>query len=758
VGLLKKIWTWIARGKLLIFLTGVVLSIIMCGLYVHEPYFLRYLDFKSYDIMLSALDHEEPSDQVVIVDLDEASLAEYGQFPWPRYRVAMLLAAIQQYGASAIGLDILFAEKDRTSPVVIQEELRRLGQDVEIDVVEDLKDNDRLLANVLANGPFVLGYFFDFENQLTQPRKCNLHPINVTLKADPGAPVVMDGEFMDPVATIGQFALNAPAAICNLDILSESVSASGFYNTLPDRDGIVRRTPLIIEMDGKLYPSLALAALMTAERAGFAIFTVTPGGLESLRIKDTTVPLDAFGRMNIKYRGKGKTYPYISAKDILKSIEEPTPENQQDLFEKLSGKIVFVGTSAAGLKDLRATPLDPVYPGVEAHATIVDNILTENHVIRPDWAPGLEFMLVLAVGIVTSLLSTWARALFSIVPLAGLAVAIGWGAFTVMNNNGLFLSPVVPLITLGTNFSLLTLLKFWKEEREKKFFHGAFSQYVSKGVVDQIVKDPGKLSLSGEEKEVSILFSDIRSFTSISESLSPTQVTDLLHEYFTPMTGCIINNSGTMDKFIGDAIMAFWNAPLDTPGHQELAVKTGLEMVKALKKLNQEQFGKEFGLELRIGIGLHAGMVRVGNLGSYDLFDYTIIGDNVNLASRLEGLTKFYGQQILVSETIRDACKDDYYFQEIDNVRVKGKVKPITIYTVYSPDDAQEVKEELDLYNRALEAYKNMDFTLADKTFGLLREKHHDSKLYALYQERCVKLEKEPPEPGWDGVYTHESK
>jgi len=265
----------------------------------------------------------------------------------------------------------------------------------------------------------------------------------------------------------------------------------------------------------------------------------------------------------------------------------------------------------------------------------------------------------------------------------------------------IFLSPSVPLLNLGMLFSLLSLQKFFAAEQEKKFYRSAFSQYVAPQVVEQIIKSPEKLSLEGEEKEVSILFSDVRGFTTISEKLTPVQVSKLLHKYFSPMTKIITNHHGTLDKFIGDAIMAFWNAPLDVANHQKLALKAALEMLTSLYRLNKE-FIEEFGVNVKIGVGIHCGVASVGNMGSSELFDYTIIGDNVNLASRLEGLTKFYGCTLLISETIAECCRDEFYIQEIDKVRVKGKVEPVTIYTPHTMDRAEKLHGEFDLYEKAL--------------------------------------------------------
>jgi adenylate cyclase len=305
---------------------------------------------------------------------------------------------------------------------------------------------------------------------------------------------------------------------------------------------------------------------------------------------------------------------------------------------------------------------------------------------------------------------------------------------------------------LGGNLTLLTLLKFWREERQKKFYHRAFSHYVSPAVVQQIAASPDKLTLVGEEKEVSILFCDIRDFTTISETLLPTQVSEILKVYFTPMTRTILAHMGTMDKFIGDAVMAFWNAPLDTAAHQRLAVRTALEMLERLVELNPGLV-RDFGVEIKVGIGLHCGSVRVGNMGSEDLFDYTIIGDSVNLASRIEGLTKSYGLPLLVTDSIRSACGDEFFFLELDTVRVKGRSEPVTVYAPYSGETARKIAEELEAFTKGLGLYKEEDFDAAARLFSRLCEAHPGHKLYAVYLERALALAKDPPPPGWNGIY-----
>ncbi|MCF6249092.1 MAG: adenylate/guanylate cyclase domain-containing protein, partial [Desulfobacula sp.] len=456
------------------------------------------------------------------------------------------------------------------------------------------------------------------------------------------------------------------------------------------------------------------------------------------------------GSLSINYRWPRRTFPYISATDVLNDKINPSA---------LTGKIIFVRPSASGLKDIRVSPLDPVFPGVEVHATMVENILSNDFIHQPDWTNGIEFFVILLWGLITTVLIGWANALLTIPVTLSLAVGAWYGGLWSLKNLNIWISPFFPIIVLVLNFSVLNLQKFWFSEKKKNFFKGAFSKYVSKSVVNQIVENPDKLSLEGEEKKISILFADIRKFTTISEQLTPSQITLLLHDYFTPVTKIIINNFGTHDKFIGDAVLSFWNAPVDVKNHEKYAIKAALEMSDALTVLNKG-FEDKFGIQIAVGIGLHSGRCRVGNMGSDDIFDYTIIGDNVNLASRLEGLTKFYGVQIVISEAMLIGVTQDHLVQELDLVRVKGKDKPVRIYTVYPNHSGtkKHLKKEIELHQEGLLLYKNKRFEKGNKHFKALAIKYPEQKLYSIYQQRCALLSAKPPKGQWEGVFTHTSK
>ncbi len=718
--------------------SGFVLTLLVCMVYVYSPRYLRYFDNKIYDIFLQKVHSRQTSGVPVIVDLDEESLKTFGQWPWPRYRVALLLEKIRLAGASGIALDILFAEPDRASPAVLKESLNKdLGVEVRfLGLPKGLMDNDQVLAGILGNGSYTLGFFFNFEGQQGSSAEDVLHPLNPIFIREAGA-----GE---PAG----YLLQAQAAVVPLKELAAAAGYSGFLNALPDEDGIIRRTPLLISWNGGIYPSLALSALQATFKEELPVtLKVTAGGIESMRLGTTVVPLDRNGRMLLHYRGPHRTFPYYSARQVL---EDRLPEGG------LAGKIVIVGTSAAGLKDIRATPFDSVYPGMEVHATAIDNILAGDFLVRPDWAPGFELCLIVFFGFITTILITWTGGKWTLPVVVCAGVLMWQGGIWCLASRRMFFSPLFPLISLAVNFPLLTLLKFWHAEKEKGFLRQAFSRYVSDAVVEQMTNSPEKLSLAGEQKELSIIFSDIRGFTTISEKLSPAQIVELLHDYFTPMTRVITNNYGTLDKFIGDAIMAFWNAPIDIPDHKTKALRSAVEMVAALDELNKV-FVDKYGLTLDIGIGLHAGVVQVGNIGTDDLFDYTIIGDDVNITSRLEGLTKFYGVKCIVSETMKAVCPDSILLQDLDLVLVKGRTEPIRIYGLFPGRRGQEAERELMRHDEALGLYRHKRFKAALQLFAALQE-DFNRKLYLIYHQRCARFLEQPPPEDWDGVYVHTEK
>ncbi|MDR3322937.1 MAG: adenylate/guanylate cyclase domain-containing protein [Zoogloeaceae bacterium] len=702
-------------------LLGVAITLGMMALYVAQPALICRLDLKVYDMLLPLRSAPAPSPVPVIIDLDDASLAAYGQFPWPRYRMADLVDKLRQYQVAAIGMDLLFVEPDRASPEEMRQALQR-DKSVTLEfkgLPPELHDYDQALARAVQEAPVVLGAYARFatEDGATLPETDAATPELPTLarvieRARPGAP---------------PFTRHLPVArqiLLPLPVLRDKAPI-GLINAAPDSDGIVRQMPLLIQTRDAVYPALALQTLMLSMGKRNLIAQSGPDGLESIRIGSLVVPVSPQGSLHIPFIGPGRTYPYISAREVLQQTALP---------EALAGKIVFVGTSAPGLLDIRATPLDSAYPGVEIHAAILDALLSQNAIRVPPWSPGLQLLAILSAGLIATLVFGFAR------PGIYLPIAVALLAATFLGARhffvqGLFVSPLYISMTIVLLGSLLLFLRFWQEEKQKLVLRNAFSHYVSPEIVKRITRLRGDL-FAGEERELSILFTDIRDFTTLSETLSPPQIVKLLNRYFTPMTALVREQDGTLDKFIGDALMAFWNAPLDVDRHPARAIQTAMSMQEKLRAVNDELLA-EFGVKIRMGAGIHTGPTYVGNMGSADLVNYTLIGDSVNLAARLEGLCPRYGVPIVVSEHTRNAAQDAFAFQYLDTVTVKGKTQAVRVYLPLRFEEAAARAQELADWQAASAFWQADNFEQAATAFAALEARFPQQKLYALYAERA---------------------
>ncbi len=709
----------------------VIAGVLFC--YIQQPRLMRMLDLKIYDFMLYLYHDDKPGPVPAIIDLDEKSLAEFGQWPWPRFLLAELLQKLTDRGVAAIGLDVLLLEKDRTSPFHVRKDLKQyLNVDMGFtNLLEELGDYDKLLGKRLKSMPVVLGSYGRYEEQV---EKEGIDPpgVNVIQQKLPGAIP------FEPLVS------NAKDLLLPLPELLESAPI-GLLNMNPDDDGIVRRIPLLSVHDGKFYPTLSLRTLMRAMSQRNLILRVGEDGLQAVRVGPFTIPTPPDGNIVIPYRGTAKTYPYFSAADVLKG---DLPEGA------LRNRIVFIGTSAAGLLDIRITPLERVYPGVEVHATVLDAILQQRFLFAPPWTPGAQALAVILCGLL-------AAAAFGLTPprvylLAG-AGMLGATIYASAHlfKQGVFFSPLYIAIVIVLQGGLLLFMRFRQEEKQKNVLRGAFSRYVAPEVVERIARLSGNI-FAGEERELSIMFTDIRGFTSISENLGPEKVVALLNRYFTPMTALVRGSKGTLDKFIGDALMAYWNAPLDVPDHPRLAVGAALGMQKRLDELNVKLV-EDFGLSIKMGVGLHTGKAYVGNMGSEELLNYTLIGDSVNLASRLEGLCPKYGVGLVVSADTKTGCGDSFAFQLLDELRVKGKKKSVLIYTAMPLEEGEARAGELADFEAARSLYAKGNFAGAGILFAALAETFPDHGLYRLYSERCSIMVETPPE-AWDGVWTMTSK
>ena len=710
-----------------------------------KPVLLTTLDNRLIDLLFDWRGSLPVTDNVVIVDIDDESLAEIGQWPWPRDTVAKLVSTIHANGAVVIGFDIVFPEPDRTSPKNFISELAQLVEselsDAEIDEIRqnEALDHDIILGDALADAPSVLGYSFVFSDQEIEPGNAPFPSCNIHLDS---SNITFSETALEPAAGV---VLNIPEVA--------QAESEGFFNVSYDPAGRVRRAPLFMLFNGVPYPSLALETLRIGLGKDDVVINVSRKveselkGVVGVTLAGRTIPTDDKCRVYLNYRGPEKSFRYISAADILRTHKE----------HDLSGKYVLVGTSAAGLRDLRATPFSNMMPGVEIHATVIDNYLSADPFTHD--APmenGLTYTIIVIGGLLLIAFLAYAG------PLAGglsglifFLVPPASSYYYFVNNR--IVGMTYPMLTIAVIFLVVTLSNYFFEGRKRRYIHDAFGHYVSPDVVNQIMKNPASLSLAGELKTLTVFFSDIRGFTSISEQMSPDALGRFMNEYLTAMSDIVMDYDGTVDKYIGDAIMAIWGAPLDDSDHAVKALRASLASISRLNEL-EEKWKKDGLPEINIGIGINTGEMSVGNFGSSQRFDYTVIGDNVNLASRIEGLNKVYGTNILISRWTRDAVAGSFFCRLVDRVRVKGKDLPISIYEPLCegvPDD--ETKEETVAFEQALTDYRARNFDKARQIISEL-DNRNPKKIYKLYLDRIALFKESPPPADWDGTFTHLEK
>jgi len=715
----KKIYTFILVGFFL--LGGLLYS------YIEFPGTYKIIDKRVRDFMFIARGEEHIKKKVVIVDIDEKSLGSIGQWPWPRIEMAKLLYNIALAEPKAIGLDIVFAESDNSSPKKV---LSKLGYGQ----LDDIPDYDEMLAEVFAGTPTISGYVFALE--------------------DDGMPVERapktEARIIERDKGETEFLITPYRAILNIPLLQDSAQSTGFFNTIPDDDGIIRRVPLLMKFGDFIYPSLSLEMIRYGENDSKIYVDYSEQGISSITLGEHHIPTDRFGRLLVNFYGGTRIFEYISASDIVEGTVPP---------EKLKDMYILIGTSAAGLLDLRSTPFDSVYPGVEVHATVIQNILDDRYLYRPSWSEGAELFATAMIFLVTIVVFYFASALVSLLIASVLLAGATFGVYYLIFTEGIVLSLALPLLALILSYLSSMVINYFYETKQKELIKARFAKKVSPAVVEELIKSSDGDILEGKEKYITIFFSDVRGFTTISEAMgSPKALIELLNEYMTPMVEIVIEEKGTIDKFIGDAIMAYWNAPNDVPDHEDRALRASIRQINALVELNKKILS-EGKPRIDIGIGLNSGLCTVGEMGSAGRADYTIIGDPVNLGSRLEGLCKPYGAKIILSEFTLAGLKrrEEYCIRELDRVRVKGKTEPVKIYeSLGFAKDNPKPKEELDRYALALELYHQAKFQDSLELFEELQKSAGD-KLYGMYKERCKHFIANPPED-FDGVFTFTTK
>ncbi|MDF1590432.1 MAG: adenylate/guanylate cyclase domain-containing protein [Desulfobacterales bacterium] len=726
------------------------------GAYLFGIPFLDVMELKTIDLRFESRGSKVPGPEVVLAVIDEKSIAREGKWIWPRSKIAELVNRLSAYGAKVVAFDIGFLEPDENAGGrVIEQIIEKIntsgGQNQAIqNYLKKLKsesDNDRRLADAIRNSSakVVLGYFFQMaphgSDQLSA-EEYHRHQENVKgsryqfvrFKSDNARKV----KLMEPAL---------PQS--NITAISEATDYAGFFNMEADRDGVVRWIPAVFKYKDTLYAPLAVMAAGAFLDSPPSL-QVADYGIESLQVDRISIPVDELGRIMINYRGGAKTYPHISVTDIL---------NGNVAEADLRDKIVIVGATAVGIYDLRVTPFSSVYPGVEIHANIIDNILSKNFLYQPSWAAVFDIFGIIATGLILGFIlprtGVFTGILSSLMVFAGY-IFVCQLFFT---QKGFILNLVYPLAVLLMVYVIITAYKYLVESRQKRFIKDAFSTYLAPSVVKQLIDSPEKLVLGGEKRVITAFFSDVQGFTSISEKLSPEKLVEILNEFLTEMTDIILKDEGTVDKFEGDAIIAFFGAPNELENHAATACAASIEMQKKLAKL-RAKWKAEGKSELMMRIGLCSGAAVVGNMGSKNRMDYTMMGDTVNTAARLEGVNKVYGTYTLVSDTTCHAAGQNFIFREIDKINVVGKKEPITIYQLlgYAGESDERMDKVRDFYARGLKAYQSREWEQAIGFFNeVLKIAPEDGPSLSL-RGRCQTLHENPPGKDWNGAFVIKHK
>ncbi len=727
---------------------GLVTLILVLAAFALNPFWIERIELQVLDSVQStqpwAID--KPS-QVTVVDVDEESIAKLGQWPWPRTDLASLTRRLGDAGALVVAYDMVFSEADRTSP----EALAKRYSDIEaVGELARLPSHDTLFAESFDAVPVVTAYFFVDAQEGGR-------------NVEPHTSFTISGTL--PRRNVATYA----GALLPLPAIEQASTGTGFVTLQSDVDGIVRRVPLVAIQNNTLVPGLALEAVRVARDAGSPNLLASdgtgetlssPGAAVAVRLSGREIPVNDAGEMWIHFPDDLRHETLPAWKILSHEISDA------DLASAVGGKVVFVGGSAEGLQDLVSTPVSESIAGVSVHATAAEQILAGHFLERPDWARALEGFLLVALGLCVSLLLPRLGAGFgamAALTFIGAVIALSWVAFTQAHY---LLNPIWPVLTVAVVYAVQTVAVFYREERRRSYIHAAFDRYLSPELVRQIASDPDKLELGGEERDVSVLMCDIRGFSRISEQLSPREVIDFLVTFLTPMSEILLSNKATIDKYIGDAILAFWNAPLDDADHPSNAARAALEMIAKTNWLNAEMHRRTDALwpgDVKIGIGLNAGICCVGNMGSKERLSYTLIGDTVNTASRLEGLTKQYGVPIAIGQNLTERLQG-FALIELDKVRVVGRDRPETISALLGDEqvfDDAEFQRLRSAHSAMLEAYRAQDWSSAETILDENKARYEAleiMELQAVFKHRIANFRNDPPGEDWDGVFQATAK
>ena len=734
------------------YLARVLPSLALIGLlvghvagYLTVPY-INPMEKLLYDTRLRATAPGGVDERIVVVAIDEPSLEAEGHWPWTRDKLARLVEELFDAGAAVVAFDAVFAERDMSADVRGLSELAAGPEDeafrARLMALAPRLDRDRKFAEALAGRPTVLGYYFD-HSEATAIETGQLPMASFEVSEDVAARMALP---------------RAYGYGANLPELTLNALAGGFIsNPLIDADGVVRRAPLLHLYGQSVYESLALSTATTyLNDIAFPVFVENSALLEdyppveTLELSGSRLPIDAQGAVLVPFRGPAGSFPYVSAAEVING----TLENRS----MLDGAIALVGATAPGLQDIRSTPFGSVYPGVEVHANVIAGILDQKFHWQPAYMLAVEVISILFFGLLCALVLPRLTPLRATLQAALTVLAILLLNVYLWRVQLQVLPMAATLLTIVGIYVINMFFGYLFETRAQQQISALFGQYVPPELVREMSRNPKDYSLASQRREMTVLFSDIRGFTSMSESLDAVQLSELLNRYLTPMTQLIHESRGTIDKYIGDAVMAFWGAPVADERHAAHAVRAGLSMLDALEPVNAA-FSAQGLPEIRIGIGINTGEMSVGNMGSRFRRAYTVLGDAVNLASRIEGLTKRYGLAFLVGEETRNQV-DDILFLEVDLVRVKGKVQPVRIFLPLVPvEEATKAQQAwVGGFQRMLEDYRQQNWAAAQVGLQGLDGDFPWARLLEIYRHRLDTFLTSPPGAEWDGVFTHEEK
>ena len=740
------------RSWLQLLAISLIITSLILTLYFIKPAFTEILEAKTLDLRFLYRGPVATTGTVVLAKIDEKSLDTIGKWPWPRTTFARLIEKLDQAGAAVMALDVGFFEPDEGAAFEV---LRDLGMELAskdllsteiMSVLEKRAEAlgpDLQFAEAIKNAKtkVVLGYFF----HPTPKGISHLEEgaVQEKLELVRSSAYRMIRYRSEEAKSVPLITMYMPEA--NVPPLSKATRFSGYFNIFPDSDGVVRWMPLVLRCERYLFPSLSVRALEAYRGGGMSRLTLSSYGVESLRVAKAEIPTDELGRMMVPYPGPQGAFAAFSVSDILEDKVPP---------KELENKIVIVGATAVGLYDLRVTPFSSTMPGLEIHAAVIDGVLNNRFLVRPEWLSLFDILLIVFVGVGLGTLLSRLRAVGG--AMCSGAFLVGYSVFAqfMFTSRGVWISVVYPCLNLILIYSGVTVVRYLREERERQKVKHAFNHYLTVSVVNEILRDPEKLKLGGDKKTLTVLFSDIRGFTSISERLTPEDLVRLLNRYLTLMTDIVFKYEGTLDKYIGDAIMAIWGAPLWQKDHAHRGCDAAVDMIHTLSQL-QPLLDEMHIPQFKIGIGINTGDMVVGNMGSDERFDYTVMGDSVNLGSRLEGTNKEYGTSIIISETTYRLVKDRFLCRELDCIRVKGKMEPITIYELLGRlSDASSEPDLPERFHEGLARYQTRNFEEAARTFENIVQSYPQDGPSKLYLERCRQYRLQPPPEDWDGVFT----